>query len=253
MITLGRSKREKELIDLISTKRLPRHIAVIMDGNGRWAKKRGLPRIAGHRAGMTTLRKIVDCAQSIGIKMITLYAFSTENWKRPSLEVEFLMYLPEEYLKKELPSLMEKNILIRIMGELAQLPEGTQKAINTALEATQKNTGMILNFAFNYGGRMEIISAVKKLCAEVCQGRLKMEKITEELFAEHLYSRGMPDPDLLIRPSGELRISNFLLWQLAYTELWFTKVLWPDFQREHFLQAILDYQIRERRFGSIKL
>ena len=155
--------------------------------------------------------------------------------------------------EKELPSLMEKNILIRIMGELAQLPEGTQKAINTALEATQKNTGMILNFAFNYGGRMEIISAVKKLCAEVCQGRLKMEKITEELFAEHLYSRGMPDPDLLIRPSGELRISNFLLWQLAYTELWFTKVLWPDFQREHFLQAILDYQIRERRFGSIKL
>ncbi len=250
---MGRNKREKELISLVSTKRLPQHIAIIMDGNGRWAKKRGLPRIAGHRAGMKTLREIVDCAQGIGIKMITLYAFSTENWKRPSLEVEFLMYLPEEYLQRELPSLMKKNILIRVMGELSQLPKGTRKAINTALEATKKNTGMILNFAFNYGGRTEIISVVKKLCAEVCQGRLKMEEITEELFAEHLYSRGMPDPDLLIRPSGELRISNFLLWQLAYTELWFTKVLWPDFQREHFLQAIQDYQVRERRFGGIKI
>lgn len=250
---MGREKKGEELTNLILTNRLPRHIAIIMDGNGRWARKRGLPRIAGHRAGIKTMREIIDCAQSLGIQMITLYAFSTENWKRPPLEVKFLMYLPEEYLQKELPVLMEKNVRVRVIGETAQLPVGTQKAINAALEATQNNTGMVLNFAFNYGGRTEIISAVKKICAEVCRGRLEVKDITEDLFAEQLYSGGMPDPDLLIRPSGELRISNFLLWQLAYTELWFTKILWPDFQREHFLQAILDYQMRERRFGGVKL
>lgn len=248
---MGKRKRELELSKLVSGKKLPRHIAIIMDGNGRWARKRGLPRIAGHRAGMKTLRKIVDFAHELGIKMLSLYAFSTENWKRPLVEVEFLMRLPEEYLHKELPLLMEKNIVIRTMGELAQLPERTQKAIKTALDATQNNTGMILNFAFNYGGRTEIIHAVKKLCEEVGHGRLKVDEITEDLFGNYLYSGGMPDPDLLIRPSGELRISNFLLWQLAYTELWFTRILWPDFQREHFLEAVLDYQIRERRFGGI--
>ncbi len=249
---MDRKKSEKELIDLIQADKLPRHIAVIMDGNGRWAQKKGLPRIAGHRAGVKTLKEIVDCAQGLGIGIITLYAFSTENWKRSSLEVEFLMYLPEEYLQKELPALMEKNISVQIMGELAKLPERTQKAINTALKTTQNNTGMILNFAFNYGGRLEIISAVKKICTEVCQNHLKIEDISEKMFSKYLYSNNMPDPDLLIRPSGELRISNFLLWQLAYTELWFTNILWPDFQREHFLQAILDYQARERRFGGIK-
>ncbi|MGI6307893.1 MAG: isoprenyl transferase [Dethiobacteria bacterium] len=248
---MGKRKRELELSKLVSGKKLPRHIAIIMDGNGRWARKRGLPRIVGHRAGMKTLREIVDYAHELGIKMLSLYAFSTENWKRPLVEVEFLMRLPEEYLQKELPLLMEKNIVIRTMGELVQLPERTQKAIKTALDATRNNTGMILNFAFNYGGRTEIIHAVKKLCEEVGHGRLKVDEITEDLFGNYLYSGGMPDPDLLIRPSGELRISNFLLWQLAYTELWFTRILWPDFQREHFLEAVLDYQIRERRFGGI--
>jgi undecaprenyl diphosphate synthase len=252
VITLGEKQREEELIELISLRGLPRHVAIIMDGNGRWAQKRGLPRIAGHRAGIDTLRAIVDCAQSIGIKIITLYAFSTENWKRPPFEVKFLMYLPEKYLHRELPSLMEKNIIVRVTGELSDLPEGTRMAINEALEATQNNTGMILNFAFNYGGRKEIISAVKKICAEVRADCLNIEDITEELFTGYLYNGDIPDPDLLIRPSGELRISNFLLWQLAYTELWFTEILWPDFQRENFLQAILDYQIRERRFGDIK-
>ena len=248
---MGNSKREAELRKLIAGKKLPRHVAIIMDGNGRWARKRGLPRIIGHRAGMKTLKEIVSFAHELGINILSLYAFSTENWKRPLREVDFLMRLPEEYLNKELPSLMEKNIMIRTMGDSGKLPPRTLKAITTALEATKNNTGMILNFAFNYGGRMEIIYAVKKICEKVEQGQLSLNEVTEDLLDGFLYSRGMPDPDLLIRPSGELRISNFLLWQLAYTELWFTNVLWPDFHREHFLEAMLDYQTRERRFGGI--
>ena len=250
-MTMAGNKRVPGPGRLIAGKKIPRHVAIIMDGNGRWAKKRYLPRIAGHRAGMRTLRKIVDFANEIGVEILSLYAFSTENWKRPPGEVEFLMRLPEEYLYKELPLLIEKNIVVRIIGEPAQLPARTQKAIKTALDKTQKNTGMILNFAFNYGGRTEIVHAVKTLCAEVGRGRLSVDEITENLFEKYLYSGGMPDPDLLIRPSGELRISNFLLWQLAYTELWFTDVLWPDFKKEHFWEAVLDYQLRERRFGGV--
>jgi undecaprenyl diphosphate synthase len=251
-MTMAGNKRGLEPGELIAGKKIPRHVAIIMDGNGRWAKKRYLPRIAGHRAGMKTLRKIVTFANEIGVGILSLYAFSTENWKRPPREVDFLMRLPEEYLQRELPLLIEKNIVVNIIGEPAGLPAGTQKAIDTALEKTQQNTGMRLNFAFNYGGRTEIIHAVKTICAEISRGRLSVDEITENLFGKYLYGGGMPDPDLLIRPSGELRISNFLLWQLAYTELWFTDVLWPDFEKEHFWEAVLEYQQRERRFGGVR-
>jgi undecaprenyl diphosphate synthase len=250
-VSRNRKKREAELTRLISAEKLPRHVAIIMDGNGRWARKRGLPRIAGHQAGMNTLKEIITCSHELGINVVTLYAFSTENWKRPRWEVEFLMRLPEEYLQKELQPLIKKNVVIKAMGNLEQLPEVTQRAIQNALQATKDNSGMILNFALNYGGRNEILNAVKKISERVKEGSLKTEEISEDLFAGYLYTSGLPDPDLLIRPSGELRISNFLLWQLAYTELWFTRILWPDFKKEHFLKAILDYQERERRFGGI--
>ena len=246
-----KKNKETELARYISAEKLPGHVAIIMDGNGRWARKRGLPRIAGHRAGMNSLKEIVTCANELGINIVTLFAFSTENWKRPRWEIDFLMRLPEEYLKKELPFLMEKNVVIRAMGILEQLPVVTQKAIRDALQASKDNTGMILNFALNYGGRNEILNAVKIISEKVRDGSLKAEEIGEELFSKLLYTGDLPDPDLLIRPSGELRISNFLLWQMAYTELWFTSVLWPDFKREHFLKAVRDYQERERRFGGI--
>ena len=244
-----RQKREEELFRELKEGTLPEHVAIIMDGNGRWAKKRGLPRLAGHRAGINALKKIVACAQELGIKVLTLYAFSTENWKRPKWEVEFIMRLPEEYLQKELGFLIEKNIVIKTLGDLDGIPRLTQKAIRKAVMATKENTGMILNFAFNYGGRAEIISAVKKISQEVLEGRLQWDEITEEIFSKHLYTGSIPDPDLLIRPSGELRISNFLLWQLAYTELWFTRVMWPDFNENYFLKAIKDYQKRKEDSG----
>ncbi len=244
--------KEFELLKQIKRDKLPFHIAIIMDGNGRWARKRGLPRIAGHKKGMDTLIEMVTCAHELGIRALSLYAFSTENWKRPSLEVEFLMRLPEEYLKKELARLMEKNIKIRAAGDLSQLPQRTRDAMEKALIETAGNTGMVLNFAVNYGARSEIVRAFKKILSLVQEGRYQEDDITEELLSRHLYTSNLPDPDLLIRPSGEVRISNFMLWQLAYTELWFTKTLWPDFKREHFYRAIVDYQGRERRFGSIK-
>ncbi|NMB41291.1 MAG: isoprenyl transferase [Firmicutes bacterium] len=245
------NRRETKLARLISPQKLPNHVAIIMDGNGRWANKRGLPRIAGHRAGMNTLKEIITCAHDLGINVLTLFAFSTENWKRPRWEVDFLMRLPQEYLQKELQSLMEKNIVIKTMGELKQLPRITKNTVREALQKTKNNSGMILNFALNYGGRHEILNAVKAISEKVKRGILKTEEINEDLFDGHLYTKDLPQLDLLIRPSGELRISNFLLWQLAYAELWFTEIFWPDFKKEHFLEAILDYQERERRFGGI--
>jgi undecaprenyl diphosphate synthase len=242
---------EAELLREIKEKKLPYHIAIIMDGNGRWARKRGLPRIAGHKKGMEVLKEIVTFAHDLGIGILSLYAFSTENWKRPFKEVDFLMRLPGEYLKNELANLMERKIRIIAMGDLSQLPEWTRKAIDHGIANTEKNTGMVLNFAVNYGGRSEIIRAVKSVAALVRRGECSEEEITEELFAGHLYTANLPDPDLLIRPSGEERISNFMPWQLAYTELWFTETPWPDFKQGDFLNAILDYQSRERRFGSI--
>jgi undecaprenyl diphosphate synthase len=248
---INANNKEQKLLTQVLENKVPVHVAVVMDGNGRWAKNRGLPRAVGHKAGMDVLREIVKCAHSIGLKVITFYAFSTENWKRPRWEVDFLMRLPEEYLQKELPFLQEKDVRLKVIGNLERLPKRTQKTVEKAIEETKDNQGLILNFALNYGGRLEIINAVKKIASEIREGALEVEEINEDVFADHLYTKGLPDPDLLIRPSGELRLSNFLLWQMAYTEFWFNTVLWPDFKREDFLQAILDYQNRERRFGGI--
>ena len=242
---------EEDLVSRIRKETLPFHVAIIMDGNGRWARKRGLPRIAGHQKGMETLRQIVTCANDLGIGVLSLYAFSTENWRRPSAEIDFLMRLPEEYLKKELAGLKEKGIRIEAIGELNRLPKRTLAAINNAITNTRANMGMVLNFAINYGGRAEIIRAVRNIVSMVQRGECNEEDVTEGFLAGNLYTAKLPDPDLLIRPSGEVRLSNFMLWQLAYTELWFTEILWPDFKREHFLNAILDYQNRDRRYGNI--
>jgi undecaprenyl diphosphate synthase len=231
---------------------VPYHVAVIMDGNGRWAKKRGLPRIAGHRAGMESVKEITTAADDIGVQILTLYAFSTENWKRPEQEVDFLMRLPQEFLLLELETLMKNNVRIRILGDLDALPSHTQTSINAACEKTKNNTGMVLNIALNYGSRTEILDAIRSIAKDVKAGLLDPESIDESAINSRLMTQGIPDPDLLIRTSGELRLSNFLLWQCAYTELWFTDIFWPDFKREHFYEAIRAYQKRGRRFGGLK-
>ncbi|MGI6097765.1 MAG: isoprenyl transferase [Dethiobacteria bacterium] len=241
------------LMQLIDWNNLPRHIAIIMDGNGRWATQKGLPRIAGHRAGMETLKKIISFSCEIKIPILTFYAFSTENWRRPPQEVNFLMRLPHEYIRSELQNLIDNNIRLKMSGDIEGLPQHTQKAVREALEKTEKNSGMILNFALNYGGRKEIINAVREIAAKVKQGEMSVDEINEDTFSQSLYTAGLHDPDLLIRPSGEMRLSNFLLWQLAYAELWFSDVYWPDFTEEHLLQAIYNYQKRDRRYGGIEL
>ncbi|UNC91829.1 isoprenyl transferase [Candidatus Contubernalis alkaliaceticus] len=243
--------KEKELYQKLDLQSIPHHVAIIMDGNGRWARKRGLPRIAGHRAGVNSLRETIRAADQVGVKILTLYTFSTENWKRPSKEVRFLMKLPEEYLSKEIDELCAKNVCIKQMGEMEGLPEHTRNAIEDAMDKTAENTGLIVNFALNYGSRGEIVRAVKKISRLASGGSINEEDITEEMISRFLYSGGQPDPDLLIRPSGELRLSNFLLWQMAYTEFWFSETYWPDFKKEDFLQAILDYQKRNRRYGGL--
>lgn len=230
---------------------IPQHIAIIMDGNGRWAQKRGLPRTMGHRAGVEALREVIKTCDEIGVQYLTLYAFSTENWKRPKEEVNVLMALLQEYLKREIDELHEKNVRIKFLGRLKELPTGAQNQIRIALEKTMNNTGLQVNIALNYGGRAEIIDAVKAIAQEVQKGSLEPSDINEKVFSSFLYEPETPDPELLIRPSGELRISNFLLWQIAYTELWITDVLWPDFRKEHLFQAIYDYNHRHRRFGGI--
>jgi undecaprenyl diphosphate synthase len=231
---------------------IPYHVAVIMDGNGRWAKKRGLPRVAGHRAGMKVIKHIATAADEIGIKVLTMYAFSTENWKRPRQEVDFLMRLPEEFLRLELNDLIKHNVQMRFVGAIDKLPVHTKETVFDAIEKTKSNTGLILNFALNYGGRTEITEAIRRLATDVKRGNLDPEDIVEDTIRPYLMTSDLPDPDLLIRTSGEIRISNFLLWQLAYTELWFTDVYWPDFTREHFFEAIVAYQQRGRRFGGVK-
>lgn len=223
-----------------------------MDGNGRWAKKRAMPRIAGHHEGMKTVRKIARVADDLGVKVLTLYAFSTENWKRPKSEIEFLMSLPEKFLNDFLPEIMERNIRVQMIGEKEGLPEHTKKALNKALEKTKNNTGLILNFAMNYGSRAEIVNAIKKMMIDVQEGTLNFDSITEETMNQYLMTSHLPEPDLLIRTSGEVRLSNFMLWQLAYTEFWFTDTLWPDFNEETFLEAIQAYQKRNRRYGGLK-
>ncbi|RLQ95713.1 isoprenyl transferase [Falsibacillus albus] len=248
------SKNNDEIADrIMDIKKLqiPKHIAIIMDGNGRWAKKRALPRIAGHHEGMKVVRRITKLANHLGVEALTLYAFSTENWKRPKLEVDYLMKLPEEFLGTFLPELIEENVRVTMVGYKEHLPKHTLAAIEKAMEQTKDNDGLVLNFALNYGSRAEIIEAVRNVLTDVKSGIINANEITEENFSDYLMTSNLEDPDLLIRTSGEIRLSNFMLWQLAYTEFWFTDVLWPDFSDEHLLQAIEVYQNRSRRYGGI--
>ena len=238
-------------LDQIDRDRLPRHIAIIMDGNGRWAQKRALPRSMGHRAGVEALRKIVKTCSKLGIEVLTVYAFSTENWKRPKDEVGVLMTLLTEYLRKELQELHQNNVVIRTMGRINDLPREAQHELEHAMGSTRKNTGLILNLALNYGGRSEIINAVRELSQDVLNGKQRIEEIDEERFGKALFTSGLPDPDLLIRTSGEMRLSNFLLWQLAYTEIVVVEELWPDFEQNALIETIKAYQKRDRRFGGI--
>lgn len=242
---------EKRMIN-VRSESVPQHIAIIMDGNGRWAQKRALPRVAGHHEGMKNIRTITRCANKVGIGALTLYAFSTENWKRPRKEVEFLMRLPEEFLTSFLPELMELNIRVLMIGEMDALPTHTQKAVQNAMNTTANNTGMILNFALNYGSRREMVLSVQEIVSQVQNGTLSLEDISEETISNHLMTSQLPDPDLLIRTSGELRLSNFLLWQLAYSEFWFTDVHWPEFSDKDLLEAVESYQSRNRRYGGLK-
>ncbi|MBH0331282.1 isoprenyl transferase [Brevibacillus brevis] len=247
----GRKEKQSEPAELDRSGKIPEHVAIIMDGNGRWANKRSLPRVAGHRAGMKAVKEVVKAADEIGVRYMTMYAFSTENWKRPRDEVDFLMKLPQEFLSTELDELIERGVRIRMVGSKNELPSHTLKALLEAEERTKDNSGLQLNFALNYGGRDELAKAFSVMAAQVKAGELQPEQLTEELISSYLYTSEIPDPDLLIRTSGEIRLSNFMLWQLAYTELWFTDVLWPDFTREHFYQAIVEYQGRARRYGAV--
>jgi undecaprenyl diphosphate synthase len=236
----------------IDAARLPRHVAIIMDGNGRWAQKKGLPRTLGHRAGVETLREIVKASSEIGIQVLTAYAFSTENWRRPADEVNLLMSLLADYLDNEITELDQNNVQIRFIGKINELAPTLQKKIEKAQAQTAPNTGLILNLAVNYGGRAELLRAVKIISEKVLNKELDLQDINESTIEENLYTVNLPAPDLLIRPSGDFRISNFLLWQMAYTEFWFTEINWPDFKPEHLLQAISEFQRRDRRFGGIK-
>ncbi len=246
------SQKFDELMAAIDRTRLPGHIAIIMDGNGRWATKRGLPRAMGHRAGVESLREIVNICSSMGIGYLTVYAFSTENWKRPKEEVNILMDLLVEYLNKEIAELHSKNVRVKAIGRILELPAKAVQALAQADELTRNNNGLTLNLALNYGGRTEITEAVIKIVELALNGNINVSQVNEELIARYLYTGDMPDPDLLIRPSGEQRISNFLLWQGAYAEFWYSPELWPDFRNVHLLEAVLDYQNRQRRFGGLK-
>ncbi|MBI5189971.1 MAG: isoprenyl transferase [Nitrospirae bacterium] len=239
----------EELLARLDTSRLPRHVAIIMDGNGRWAANRGLPRVAGHKKGMETVREIVTASSKLGIKALTLYAFSLENWKRPRLEVEALMSLLTLYLQNELKLMQENNIKFTTIGRTDDLPGAARKWIDKVKAETAGNTGMVLDIALSYGGRWEIMEAAKKYGADLLAGRVSPQGLTEEAFSGYLDTAGLPELDLVIRTSGEMRISNFLLWQTAYAELYFTDSLWPDFGERELIAALVDYQGRERRFG----
>lgn len=229
--------------------KLPTHLAIIMDGNGRWAQKRLLNRVLGHRKGIDAVRRVVRLCRNIGIPYLTLYAFSNENWNRPSREVSALMKLLESYLLKELPEMMENSIKLTAIGRLDLLPPSAKKTLDRCMKETENNKGMVLNLALSYGGRTEIIDAVRKVADDLKAGRVKAEEITEESFSGYLYTADMPDPDFLVRTSGEMRVSNFLLWQIAYAEIYVTDTLWPDFGEDDLINALLDFQKRERRFG----
>ncbi|MDF2433497.1 MAG: undecaprenyl diphosphate synthase [Mucilaginibacter sp.] len=235
--------------DQIDLSKLPQHIAIIMDGNGRWAKEKGKLRIFGHHNGVVSVRDVVEGATLLNLKYLTLYTFSTENWNRPKLEVMAIMELMVSTIHKEIKNFMEKNVRLNAIGNLDMLPEKCFNELNNAIEKTAGNTGLVLTLALSYSSRAEILRAVKNIALKVQDGELKAEDINEEIFENNLYTHGMPNPELLIRTSGEYRISNYLLWQIAYAELYFTSKLWPDFRREDLFEAILDYQKRERRFG----
>ncbi|TLN15050.1 isoprenyl transferase [bacterium] len=238
-------------MNTLDPERLPRHLAIIMDGNGRWAQERMLKRIVGHRKGVETVRTIVEESSRLGIKFLTLFAFSSENWLRPKTEVRSLMALLKRYLAGETSRMMANNIRFNVIGDRGELPDDVELAVRDALDKTSGNSGMVLTLALSYGSRRELLKAVAGLAADLAAGRIRDDEITESLFSGYLSTAGIPDPDLLIRTSGEMRISNFLLWQIAYSELYFTDVNWPDFGKEEFYQALGNYQARERRYGLI--
>jgi len=242
---------EETLLEKIDLKRLPRHVAVIMDGNGRWAKSRNLPRVEGHRAGIASVREVVETAARLELRVITLYAFSVENWKRPRYEVATLMMLLKEYLRKELATLMENNIRFVPIGRIEGLDPSVQRELRHAQEQTAHNSGLLFQIALNYGGRAEIVDTVNRIMALLREREMADAVIDEQFFSDHLYTANIDDPDLLIRTSGELRVSNFLLWQIAYAEIHVNKVLWPDFRRRHLFEAIIDFQARDRRYGAV--
>jgi undecaprenyl diphosphate synthase len=242
---------EAQLLAQIDLDRLPQHIAVIMDGNGRWAKRRRLPRIAGHRAGIRAVRQAVEACARLGVPYLTLYAFSIENWKRPHTEIKLLMGLLREYLRKEIGELNRQNISLGVIGRIHELPSNVQRDLENTIQKTARNTGLRLTLALNYGARAELVDAVRELAEKMKHnGEVAID---ERTFSRFLYTRGLPDPDLLIRTSGEMRLSNFLLWQAAYSEIWVTDTLWPDFTQEHLFGAIIDFQKRERRYGGLGL
>ncbi len=242
---------DRALLDALDLTRLPRHVAVIMDGNGRWAKQRHLPRVEGHRAGAAAVKDTVETAARLKLDALTLYAFSTENWKRPKTEVSTLFTLLKEYLRRELRTLAENDIRFRVVGRVDGLDGSVRAALDLALEATTGCRGMVFSVALNYSGRAELTDVARSLARDAAAGRLDPESIDEDAVSRRLYTAGLPDPDLLIRTSGEMRISNFLLWQIAYAEIHVTPVLWPDFRRRHLLEALVDYERRERRYGGV--
>jgi undecaprenyl diphosphate synthase len=242
---------EAELLSKLDLARLPRHVAVIMDGNGRWAQRKHLPRIAGHRSGTQTARSTIETCARLNIEALTLYAFSAENWRRPKTETDFLMQLLREYLRTEMPLIQRNNIRMRFLGRASELPAGVQQDMQNAEEKTASNGGMVLCLALNYGGRAEIVDSINALLAERRAQGNNVAAITEDDLSSRLYTNGLPDPDLLIRTSGEMRVSNFLLWQIAYAELFVTETLWPDFNRARLLESFVEFQKRERRYGGI--
>ena len=248
-----KGSRDERLLASINWERLPRHVAIIMDGNGRWAAGRGQPRIAGHRAGVEAVRAAVDTGARLGLGALTLYAFSTENWKRPRLEVDALMRMLRRYLRIELDEINKQNIRFQAIGRTEFLAENVRREIIRATEHTASNTGMVLNVALNYGGRTEIVDAARAAVKRLLKEGKGADDLTEEGIARELYTADLPELDLLVRTSGEMRISNFLLWQIAYSEIYVTETLWPDFRRVHLLEAVLDFQQRDRRFGGLKL
>jgi undecaprenyl diphosphate synthase len=249
-VSLKLSTDRKIQEELKRSGEIPMHIAIIMDGNGRWAKRRGLPRVAGHREGVKSVRDVVEACAQLGVKYLTLFAFSTENWRRPKEEIDTLMKLLIKTLRSETEKLHKNDIRLMAIGDIDSLPKEVRQELKEAMEKTKNNKRMVLNLALSYSGRWEIIEAVKEIARDVKKGKVKIEEIDDKLFSNYLKkTAGIPDPDLLIRTSGELRISNFLLWQIAYTELYITDCLWPDFRRKHLYEAIRDYQRRERRFG----